>query len=439
MRTATAMKTVEFHAADFCNELYLPHLRDQRRRQIYFGGSSSGKSKFLAQREIIDMMAGRNYLNARRTAKTLRSSVWSELNKVIDEFGVGRYFKAASGGMVLECRLSGAQALFVGMDDPEKVKSISPKRGVLTDVWIEEATEVSNDGYKQLTKRVRGASPFVKRVTLSFNPVLKSHWIYREFFDGLWRGGGPIENGELRIDNQDESAEGLTVVPGRYVSDGRVGILKSTYRDNRFLSADDIDELENEPDAYYRAVYTNGDWGVLGQLVFTTWESYGFPREAEWFDAVSQGADFGYNDPSVMLSLGRRDGTVYVRHEFYRRKLTNTELIREVSKDPLFDPEADTIADSAEPDRIREWQAAGWYMTGVDKRPGYLKASVDWLKGRKIIVHPSCVKTIEELRGWEYLRDRTSGEYTDKPADINDHAMSALRYGTRQWMKYNEI
>ena len=54
-----------------------------------------------------------------------------------------------------------------------------------------------------------------KRLILSFNPVYQTHWIYREYFKGRW----------------DASST-------RYDSD-ILSILKTTYRDNTFLTEGD--------------------------------------------------------------------------------------------------------------------------------------------------------------------------------------------------------
>lgn len=78
--------------------------------------------------------------------------------------------------------------MFAGLDDVEKIKSITPARGVFTDIWMEEATECGYGDYKQLDKRLRGRSKFQKRFTLSFNPVYQTHWIYTEFFS-IWDDG----------------------------------------------------------------------------------------------------------------------------------------------------------------------------------------------------------------------------------------------------------
>ena len=41
---------------DDINEVYLPHLENNNRIQIFYGGSSSGKSVFLSQRTVIDVL-----------------------------------------------------------------------------------------------------------------------------------------------------------------------------------------------------------------------------------------------------------------------------------------------------------------------------------------------------------------------------------------------
>ena len=54
----------------YVNDTYLPYLNDETRTQIFFGGSSSGKSYFLAQRVIMDVIKGRNYLIVRNVASS---------------------------------------------------------------------------------------------------------------------------------------------------------------------------------------------------------------------------------------------------------------------------------------------------------------------------------------------------------------------------------
>ena len=48
---------------------------------------------------------------------------------------------------------------------------------------------------------------------------------------------------------------------------------RQPFRDNRFLTEDDRLALENEKDPYYKAVYSEGTWGVLGDVIFRNWRT----------------------------------------------------------------------------------------------------------------------------------------------------------------------
>lgn len=258
------------------NDIYLKYLlKNQNRYQIYYGGSSSGKSVSIAQRCILDVLKGRNYLVVRNVGNTQRSSCYNELKKQIYRFKLDNYFKINGTEMVFTCLINNKQIILKGLDDAEKIKSITPVNGVITDIWVEEATECEYRAIKQLNKRLRGRAEFKKRLTLSFNPILKDHWIYREYFD-IW------EDGKQFIEKDDTS------------------ILKTTYKDNRFLMDDDIGGLENETDDYYYQVYTLGNWGVLGNVIFKNWEVKDLSSIRHTFDNFYNGLDFGFSkDPDA--------------------------------------------------------------------------------------------------------------------------------------------
>jgi phage terminase large subunit len=95
--------------------------------------------------------------------------------------------------------------------------------------------------------------------------------------------------------------------------------------------------------------------------------------------------------------------------------------------------------DSAEPDRIVMWRKAGYAARAVSKEQGSVKAQIDWLKGRKIFVHPSCLNTIKELQQWKWQKDDKLNIWMDEPVEIFDDAMAALRYGCEQQRKGSAI
>ena len=184
---------------DVLNSVYLPYLIEQTRTQIFFGGSSSGKSKFLAQRTVFDLMCqNRNYLVIRNVGDTNRVSTFNEVQKVITEWNLSDIFTVNQSNMEITCA-TGYQAIFKGLDKVDKIKSITPLKGVITDIWVEEATETSHDAIKQLSKRLRGKSGVTKRLTLSFNPILRLHWIFKEYFSDFADGATKFHSEKLLI------------------------------------------------------------------------------------------------------------------------------------------------------------------------------------------------------------------------------------------------
>lgn len=66
--------------------------------------------------------------------------------------------------------------IFKGLDDSEKLKSLTFPKGELTDIWIEEASEIREEDFNQLDVRLRGQGSY-KQMVLTFNPVSVLHWI----------------------------------------------------------------------------------------------------------------------------------------------------------------------------------------------------------------------------------------------------------------------
>ena len=384
------------------NEAYIPYLKSVIRTEIFFGGSSGGKTVFLAQRCVIDLLeGGRNYLIIRNTANTLRASVFNEIKKVITRFGVGKLFKINKSEMTITC-VNRYQIYFRGLDDTEKLKGIIPEKGVITDIWVEEATETKRDDVKHLNKRLRGKSKVLKRLTLSFNPIMRNHWIFKEYF------GGWIE-GETEY-HDDKSL-----------------ILKTTYKDNlRFLEQDDIDELENEQDPYYRDVYTLGNWGILGDLIFTNWKIEDLSKIKNTFGTYYNGLDFGFsNDPSAAGRQAMKGKKLYILQELlYEKGLTNDSIAGKLK--PIIGKEY-IRCDSAEPKSIAELRGYGIEALAAKKGPGSVNFGIQYLKQFEIIIDRSCQNAINEFQLYQWKKDK-DGEVINVPVDKFNHFIDQIRY-----------
>jgi len=384
------------------NEVYIPYLENVIRTQIFFGGSSAGKSVFISQRCVIDLLeGGRNYLVIRNTANTLRTSVFNEIRKVISLFTLERLFRINKTEMTITC-VTGYQILFRGLDDAEKLKSIIPEKGVITDILIEEATETKRDDVKQLYKRLRGKSKVLKRLTLCFNPIFRTHWIFKEYFKNWVEGGTEYH-------------------------DDKLSILKTTYKDNlRFLEQDDIDELENEQDPYYREVYTLGNWGILGDLIFTNWKIKDLSGIKNTFGIYYNGLDFGFaNDPTAAGRQAIKGKKLYILQELlYELGLTNDVIASRLKPDIKKEY---IRCDSSEPKSIAELRTYGIEALPARKGPGSVNFGIQYMRQFEIIIDRQCQNAINEFQLYHWQKNK-SGEVINTPVDRDNHFMDQVRY-----------
>ena len=400
-------------APDVFNPIYLIYqLENNNRYQIYFGGSSSGKSYSLAQRTVLDVFKGdRNYLIVRNVQNTIKRSVFNEVSKAITNFKLTEYFDINKTDLVITCNLNDRQILFCGLDDVEKIKSITPKKGVITDIWVEEATEVDYKDVKQLDKRLRGRSKVVKRLTLSFNPILKDHWLYTHYFD-------------IYEDNK------------QYIERNNVSILKTTYKDNNFLTQDDIDALENETDKYYYEVYTLGNWGVLGAVIFKNWRVEEFKTDT--FDNYRHGIDWGFADDPFAYIQSHYDKTrkrLYICDEIEVVGLLNNEsapMVKEKANNSIV------TCDSAEPKSVAEYKTLRVNARSAKKGAGSIEYGIKFIQGLEIIIHPRCQNFKNEISKYKYKEDK-NGNVLPIPVDKDNHLIDALRYSLEGDMTNNKV
>lgn len=390
------------------NPIFKPVHRCRKRYVVMKGSAGSGKSVDTAQMYILRLMSdkGRNLVCVRKSDITNRDSTFAELESAIYRMGVESAWRTTQSPMSFTCA-NGNKIIFRGVNDNkqrEKLKSITFAQGKLTDVWIEEATELAQQDLEIIDDRLRGELPegLFYQIKMTFNPVSSSHWIKKVFFD---------------------------------YADADVFTHHSTYLDNRFCDEAYKKRMlrrkEVDPEGY--RIYGLGEWGEVGGLILSNYVIEDFNTSRERFDAMAIGQDFGFNHANAILTLGYKDGEIYVCDEIYNHEKDTTEII------PLAEGRLDKSltmwCDAAEPDRIRMWHKAGYKARPVVKNPNSVTAQIDWLKGRKIHIHPSCVNTIKEIQQWRWRLDEKTNEYLDEPVNFFDDAMAALRYGVEAWRK----
>lgn len=379
--------------------------RSKKRYIVMKGSAGSGKSVDTAQNYILRLMQdnGRNLVAMRKSDITNRDSTFAELTGAIYRmFGekAELYWQINKSPLQITCRHNGNKIIFRGMNDDkqrEKLKSITFQKGKLTDVWLEEATEFTQADLEIIDDRLRGELPDGQfyQIRMTFNPVSKSHWIKKVFFD---------------------------------IADDNVLTHHSTFLNNRFIDDAYRARMERrrlvDPEGF--RIYGLGEWGEIGGLILTNYIVEDFDTSPDKFDYMVNAQDFGFNHANCVGAVGFKDGELYLCRELYVYEKDTDEIIR--LADGKFDKYITMFCDSAEPDRIRMWKKAGYKAVPVKKEPNSVRAQIDHLKQHKIHIHPSCVNTLKEIQQWKWRKDERTGEYMDEPVNFFDDAMAMLRY-----------
>lgn len=211
------------------NRAFGPYMTAKVRYCFIWGGAGSGKSYSVMQKHVYRLMMepGHKFLLTRKVARTIRGSLFELAKEVIEAFGRTHLFDIKEGSMDITYIPNGNRIVFAGLDDRQKLKSLT---GV-TGIWAEEVTEFDQKDYMQLDLRLRGETPHYKQYTATFNPVDVTHWIK---------------------DQMDKSNPAKTFT------------LRTTYKDNKFIDEEYLDVLEQNAalDPNYARVYRDGEWGL---------------------------------------------------------------------------------------------------------------------------------------------------------------------------------
>ena len=387
------------------NRSFIKYLEDYDHRfEVYYGGAGSGKSFFIAQKLLLKALKEkRKILVMRKVGATLKDSVWQLILDTLIEWQL--YEECTINKSVFTIELpNDSMFLFKGMDDSEKIKSITG----ITDIWVEEATEFSEEDIEQLNLRLRAQKGGLQML-FSFNPVSKANWVYRRWFA------------------KDAVITSDTVIH------------QSTYKDNEFLPEEyvaTIEKMAKTNPTYYR-IYALGEFASLDKLVFNNWRIGTVEDTHEW--DILCGLDFGYtNDPTAFVVSFLQGDQLYVAKEFVRTGLLNNQIATAVTE--LGFAKSTIIGDSAEVKSIDELRKAGLYrIYPAAKGPGSVLQGIQKLQQFDIVVDPSCEHTITELQNYAWKKDRQSGEYVNEPIDEFNHCIDALRYSLQCQDKYKKL
>lgn len=407
------MKNIEFilndHFAEFVEDW-------DHKIYLLVGGYGSSKSYHVAVKLIRKLLQEkRKALVVREVYDTIRDSCYDLLEEVAEAMGVDGYLTFTISPMQVRFK-NGSKIIFKGMDKPAKLKSMN---GVSI-VWIEECSEVKYAGFKEILGRLRHPA-LSNHIILSTNPVSKSNWCYRYFFQD--------KKAKLFILDDEK------LYKERCVAVGKTYYHHSTVDDNYFVPQDYIEQLDelkvHDPDLY--RVARKGRFGVNGRLVFPQFVVEADEQVRAEMKNVRRpleknGMDFGFvtsYNAVVRMLIDHDNKILYLYDEYYSKDKTDPEIAEDIKKwkDILIK------ADCAEPKAIRYYKQKGFRIRACKKFKGSRKIYTKKVKRfRKIVCSDKCENIIDELQDLTFAVDK-NGEIIEDEFNIDPHTLSAIWYG----------
>lgn len=393
--------------------LYSAWKSNKYTRLVCKGGRGSAKSTNIALILVVDLMQYPvNTVCFRKVGQYLRKSVYEQIKWAIKHLGVDEYFEYKLNPLEIIYKERGNKFMFLGVDDPQKSKSIKEAQFPIARYWFEELADFKNEDEVEtvLNSIFRGKleNGLIYKGFFSYNPPkMKHNWVNKKY------------NYSFKETN--------------------VYVHHSTYLDNPYISDEFIKEAEAvkaKDETKYRLIYMGEPIGN-GLVPFPNLEIREIEAtEIAGLEKFRNGVDWGYGvDPLAFVRWGydKKKGIIYALDEYYGVGLKNRNLANYIlSKgyDELV------MCDSAEPksiDELKEYDISAW---GAKKGAGSVEYGEKWLSDLEaIVIDPKRTPNISrEFEMIDYDTDR-EGNPLPRLCDSNNHTIDATRYAFSNDMK----
>lgn len=376
----------------------------QERFIVLSGGAGSGKSHAICQRIcfMFMVMEDTQFAVVRGTMPALKRSVYlgdPSIIGMLNSWGVPTDKWLNKSDAMITNPLNGSQLRFIGLADPERIKSANYNY-----VWIEEATELNVTKWRQLDTRMRRYNPHgPNQMFISYNPISYYNWAVQTFV---------MSPGEL---------------------EDKIHTNFSNFTQNHYVKKEDIISWmasANVDENYYRT-YITGEPGMpLGQI----YPNIGFSPHQTWpVDVWDQtpyyGVDWGYIDAMTLVECRNYKDKIYARCLYYKTRRDVDDLVafmksRGISSDAVI------YCDHASPERIRRFIEAGF--DNSRKANKEISAGISHLRTKDVIASNSGSNGeafTKEVAGYAYKMDpNDSSKFIEEPEGGNEHILDALRY-----------
>lgn len=416
------------------SELLKDILKHDHSRYILPGGRGSTKSSFIAIAIVLLILRypDANAVCFRKVANTIQNSIFPQIVWAIYQLGVEQLFKIPKKyDTPIEYLPTGQRIYFMGLDDPDKVKSIKTIKGYIAITWFEELDQFA--GEKELRK-----------VTQSTKRGGQLFWDFRSFNPPISKNNWA---NELVEDYELHPRQNTLVIKSNYL------MVPEDWLGPEFL--EEANELkEKNPQAFEHEymgvpVGTGGDVFPnvcdldMSKPVDVT-DMYGnvIKQVPLWqtFDHIYNGIDWGYaKDPFqfVRMHYDAKHLDLYIFKEYRTIKMRNETVFHELYDErKLLTKDELVTADSAEEKSIADFKAYGAFIRGAEKGPESVRYGIKWLQGLNHIYidKRECPETYKEFTNYEYEQDK-EGNFISAYPDMDNHSIDATRYATEKWWK----
>ena len=396
------MSSLDVEIPDKLRFLFQP-----KRYKVVHSGRGAAKSwSFAIVLLVMAMRRPLRVLCTRELQMSIQESVHEVLSRQISRLKLDRYFEVQKTTIK---GYNGSEFIFSGLKG--NITKIKSMEGI--DIcWVEEAEAISEESWKVLIPTIRKDG---SEIWISFNPDQKSDPTYKRF---------------------------VTHPPDDAI------VIGINWRDNPWFP-----ESLRKHREYLLSVDPDAEAHVYGgetrqrsdaQVFRGKWVVESFTPGENWFGPY-QGADWGMTNPTTLVrtwatedesSLERE---LWIEHEAYGVGVDLDQL------PAMFDKIPDarryvTRADNSRPETIRHMQNHGYpLMTAAQKWGGSVEDGIAHIRSyKRIVVHPRCRHTIEELRLYSHKVDPKSGDVLPDIVKKHDHIPDAIRYALAPLIKSQE-
>lgn len=396
---------------------------------VFPGGRGSTKSSFVGIAIPLILMAypDTHAVCFRKIGNTVQKSIFSQVVWGINKLGVEGLFRIPKNyATPIVYEPTGQQIIFLGLDDPQKVKSLKIPFGYTAVTWFEELDQYAGENELRNVGQstMRGGERFWDFRT--FNPpISKNNWA-NEY----------TETCEIERTND------TLVVRNTYLD------VPSDWLGEQFIF--EAEELKRiNPRAYEheymgRAIGTGGDvfQNVEDLDMYSPREYNGMqlPPLVETFDNLYNGMDVGFAmDPTRFVRChfdpSRLDLYIFCEHSTIHNR--SEEIYSQIYREKKLITNADMVI--ADPGGgglfvIADFKAFGAFIRPADKGPGSVDYGIKWLQGlRHIYIDKrKCPDTWKEFVEYEYEQDK-DGNFISAYPDENNHSIDAVRYAMQKY------